>query len=76
MEMRSHVIAVIFDDGWKIELAGHRYGPYASKAKALATATEWVTNGRSQGHDVTLTTVLPDDGHGAPDGPAGRGRAA
>jgi hypothetical protein len=76
MKMRAYVVEVIFDDGWKIQFEGNRYGPYGSKAQAVATANEWVVNGRSQGHDVILTMGQPEDGRSAPDGHASGGPAA
>jgi hypothetical protein len=75
MDMRPYLIEVVFDDGWKIEFEGTKFGPYASRSDAMATANRWVENGRRQGHDVTLTVrgaaaKAVDDNHRAPDGRA------
>jgi hypothetical protein len=53
--MQPYVIEVAFDDGWKILFEGRQYGPYATKADAVSTASEWAENGRKQGHQVTLS---------------------
>ena len=73
METRSHLVEVVFDDGWKIAFRGMRFGPYANKSAAVATATEWVANGIKQGHRVTLA-VRP--AAGAPTVDAGTGTSA
>jgi hypothetical protein len=54
MENQGYVIEVIFADGWKIAFQGKHFGPYPSEDAATATAGEWATNARKQGHPVTL----------------------
>ena len=34
MEMRAHVIEVIFDGGWKIAFEGHQFGPYCPRIES------------------------------------------
>jgi hypothetical protein len=63
VRLEPYVIEVVFDDGWKIDFEGKRFGPYSGKTQAVATASEWVENGRKQGHQVTLSI------RGRPSGP-------
>jgi hypothetical protein len=77
METRGYVIEVIFDAGWKIGFEGQRFGPYASKQAAVETASEWVENGKKQGHQVSLAIrTRPMVSSDAGDGGASPGRAA
>jgi hypothetical protein len=58
---RVHTLDVILEEGWKIQFRGYRFGPYATKREAIATAQMWADNGRKHGHQVTVVVAGDSD---------------
>jgi len=50
-------IEIVFENGWKIELRGYRFGPFRTRREALETAEMWAAADHRQGRSVSLNAA-------------------